>query len=278
MQQSSVETGIKMKQVIDKINEADLVLVGLGEELDILTGLKNDPEYQKKLEAIKKSWLIPYIEKVEIEKRAGEKKAFYSQLADCLKDKNYFIVSVCMDGTIHEAGLDEGRIVEPCGGYGKMQCCEKCSDELYDVPEKILQQIRECQMLPCSESQPKDLEETEEPVIVEPICPHCGRPLVFNNVKASNYVEEGYLTQWSAYKKWLQGTVNKKVCLLEMGVGMNYPTVIRWPFEKITFYNQKAELFRVHSRLYQLTEEIQGKGHGICQKPEEFMNKLMKRK
>lgn len=262
-----------MKQVIDKINEADLVLVGLGEELDILTGLKNDPEYQKKLEKIKKSWLIPYIEKVEIEKRTEEKKAFYSQLADCLKGKNYFIVSVCMDSIIHEAGLDERRIVEPCGGYGKMQCREKCSDELYDVPEKILHQIRDWQMLSCSERQLKDLEEIEEP-----ICPHCGRPLVFNNVKASNYVEEGYLTQWSAYKKWLQGTVNKRVCLLEIGVGMNYPTVIRWPFEKIAFYNQKAELFRVHSRLYHLTEEIQGKGHGICQKPEEFMNKLMKRK
>ena len=37
-----------MKQVIDKINEADLVLVGLGEDLDILSGLKFDPEYQKK--------------------------------------------------------------------------------------------------------------------------------------------------------------------------------------------------------------------------------------
>lgn len=274
-----------MKEVIDKINEADLVLVGLGEELDILTELRNDPEYQKKSETIKSPWMVPYIEKMEIEKRAEEKKEFYSRLAGCLKGKNYFIVSVCLDGVIHGIGLDEKRIVEPCGGYRKMQCSAGCSAELYDVPEKIMQQISESQGLELSgdrrakQGQQYFAEQITDPEeIKEPVCPRCGRPLAFNNVKASNYVEEGYLEQWSVYKKWLQGTVNKKVCLLELGVGMNYPTVIRWPFEKITFYNQKAELFRIHSRLYQITEEIQGKGHGICQKPEEFINELMKRK
>ena len=97
---------------------------------------------------------------------------------------------------------------------------------------------------------------------------------MFNNLNAENYLEEGYLDQWAVYKKWLQGTVNKKVCILELGVGMKYPTVIRWPFEKITFFNQKAELFRVHSRLYQMTEEIKERGFGICQSPQVFLKEL----
>ena len=98
--------------------------------------------------------------------------------------------------------------------------------------------------------------------------------LVFNNIDAEKYNEEGYLRKWMIYKKWLQGTVNKNLCILELGVGMNYPSVIRWPFEKIAFYNQKSELFRVHSRLYQITEEIKDRGYGICQKPEDFIREL----
>ncbi|NBJ91613.1 hypothetical protein [Parablautia muri] len=263
-----------MKQVIDKINEADFVLIGLGEEVDLLPKLQHNSEYQKKLELIKNSWMVPYIEKIEIDRRVEEKKEFYHLIAHCLTGKNYFIVSICQDGGMKKAGLDEERIVEPCGGYGKMQCSERCSTELYDVPLNILQSIERY----WKEVNVGEKEVQEElgllESIREPVCPHCGKPLVFNNVNALKYVEEGYLTQWSIYKKWLQGTMNKKVCLIEMGVGMKYPTVIRWPFEKIAFYNQKAELFRVHSRLYQITEEIQGKGHGICQKPEEFMKEL----
>ena len=68
--------------------------------------------------------------------------------------------------------------------------------------------------------------------------------------------KEFILIEKDVVERYLQGTINKKVCLLEIGVGMKYPSVIRWPFEKITFYNQKSELFRVHSRLYQISEEI----------------------
>ena len=121
-----------------------------------------------------------------------------------------------------------------------------------------------------------DVADDEEKISLyrRPVCPHCGRPLVFNNVDASKYIEDEYLGIWAVYRKWLQGTVNKAVCLLEIGVGMKYPTVIRWPFEKITYYNQKAELFRIHSRLYQVTEEISGRGHGICRRPEEFLKEM----
>ena len=105
-------------------------------------------------------------------------------------------------------------------------------------------------------------------------CPDCGKPLEFNLVETANYNENGYLEKWQKYKLWLQGTVNKKLCVLELGVGMKYPTVIRWPFEKVVYFNQKAELFRVHSKLYQMTEEIKDKGFGICSKPVDFVKEL----
>ena len=47
-----------------------------------------------------------------------------------------------------------------------------------------------------------------------------------------------------------------------------------YDIEKITFFNQKAELFRVHNRLYQISEEIKERGHGICQEPSDFLKEL----
>ena len=47
------------------------------------------------------------------------------------------------------------------------------------------------------------------------------------------------------------------------GVGMEYPSVIRFPFEKVVFYNQKAFMYRIHSKLYQVSEEMGGRGAGI---------------
>ena len=85
---------------------------------------------------------------------------------------------------------------------------------------------------------------------------------------------EGYLDQWNVYTKWLQGTMNRGLCVLELGVGMNYPGVIRFPFEKMVYYNQKAFLYRVHSRLYQLGAKIADRGRGIAENPVDFLGLL----
>lgn len=254
-----------IEYIAEKIKKADLVLIGLGEEIDILTDLKNNSSYQETVRKLEKPWTLPFICKMKIEEESAQKAEFYQLLTAGLQKKNYFIVSLCMDGMIHRSGLDQGRIVAPCGGYEKLQCSEGCSADLYDIPEEIMEQVKLLANGDKTEQELKNL-----------LCPKCGKPLVFNNVDALHYVEEGYLNQWNIYKKWLQGTVNKEVCILEIGVGMKYPTVIRWPFEKIAFYNKKAELFRVHSRLYQISEEIKGRGHGICEKPEDFIKELSK--
>ena len=262
--------------IADKIKSADLILVGIGEELDALREIKvqlpepenrfemkMDQEDRKGSEEEYKSWMLPYIRRARIKDFREKRAESYQALSLLLQGKNYFIVSLCQDGLIKESALDQERIVEPCGGYDKLQCSEACSKELYDVPQEF-------RLLT------GDVADDEEKISLyrRPVCPHCGRPLVFNNVDASKYIEDEYLGRWAVYRKWLQGTVNKAVCLLEIGVGMKYPTVIRWPFEKITYYNQKAELFRIHSRLYQVTEEISGRGYGICRRPEEFLKEM----
>ena len=249
--------------IVDKINEADLVLIGIGEELDQTGTVKKNEKYIQLDNMIEQKWLLPFVEKVMLEDIKEEKRRVYQELFKILIKKNYFLVTTCQDGFIKYGGLNEERIVEPCGGYSMLQCSDGCSTDLYDIPDELPGQVREYIN---GEKNKIDFE--------QPICPVCGKSLVFNNINAENYNEEGYLAKWMTYKKWLQGTVNKNLCILELGVGMKYPSVIRWPFEKVTFFNQKAEFFRVHSWLYQISEEIKGRGFGICQSPEEFIREL----
>ena len=57
--------------------------------------------------------------------------------------------------------------------------------------------------------------------------------------------------------------MGKKLLLIELGVSLDYPTVIRWPFEKVVFVNDKAHLIRAHEKLYHHTPEIKDKTDSI---------------
>lgn len=155
----------------------------------------------------------------------------YNHLAELLDKKNYFIVSLCMDDLIFQSNLDKNKVVAPLGGFSKKQCPDACTHDLYET-------------------------ETD-------ICPNCGKTLVFNNIKAPVYVEEGYLPQWQKQRLWLTGTLNKKLLVLELGVSLRFPQIVRWPFEKIVEINEKSELIRVNNLIPQLGENVAKRGISI---------------
>lgn len=226
------------------MKEADMVLVGIGEVFqedfhDVI--VEKDKEKTIFEEYAKKKYLDT-CQKNEIDEA-------YEKLSELLQDKNYFIVTLSNDDKIYKSSLRKDRIVAPCGTYHALQCEEVCTEDIYPIEEYE-----------------NELEQGKIPV-----CPHCGKPLVMNHLGCKKYSEEGYLKQWSIYTKWLQGTLNRKVCILELGAGMRYPSVIRWPFEKVTFLNQKASLIRVHQHLYQLTEEIGNRGISVEEDPIDFL-------
>lgn len=253
----------------DKISDADMILAGIGEEFEIRNAdLEKNPKYLSLLkECGYNEQMVPYIMKDFIENSRDEailqRKYAYRRLFDLIKGKNYFLVSLCTDGIIYEAGFDEQRIVEPCGTLKLMQCSDKCSADLYPADSFVTDRIKYMIEHKCV------MDNSELP-----ICPKCGKQLVFNNIFAENYAEEGYLKKWQLYTRWLQSTVNRKVCIIELGVGMRFPTVIRWPFEKVAFFNNKSSFFRIHSSLYQITEEIKDRSTGIEASPIEFLFNL----
>lgn len=202
------------KLVLEKISNADMVLVGVGKEL--AADEKETVQYR------------------EIE-------STYEQLARLLADKNYFVVTTNTDDCILHSSITTDRIVAPCGSIHRFQCSKGCTEQIFDAKDAG-------------------------------ICPVCGAALCENTVKAEHYVEAGYLPQWNRYMKWLPGTLNKQLCVLELGVLMDFPTIIRFPFEKTTFINEKAFLIRINERLPQLSAELKGRGMSVRCRPSAFLN------
>lgn len=152
----------------------------------------------------------------------------YEALYQQVQGKDYWVSTTVTDGLIYETPFDPKRITAPCGNDHWFQCSKACTKDIW-----------------------------EEGEVPEGICPHCGAPLTANTVQADPYIEEGYLPQWEAYKKWQATILNRDLLLLELGVGLAYPTVIRWPFERIAMLSKKARLLRVHETLSQLPEGLE---------------------
>ncbi len=205
------------KEFVEKITEADLILIGVGAEFE-------KRKYLKDAEAI----------------------AALKVLARILQGKNYFVVTTCTNSILKDVGLNEERMVSPCGNIELKQCINYCEDSLQPLTEEDINKVK------------RAVAQGLEPDFG--ICNSCGATIVLNNVYATKYNEEGYLQDWSKYTKWLQGTLNKKLCILELGVNLVFPSIIRWPFEKVGFYNQKATFIRVNETLYHMSEELKDKG------------------
>lgn len=262
---------METRDIIAEIREADLVLVGLGEEFDGAGSLRACPEYLGGLELVREAgsgWLEPAWAEYCLAKRGWSIEPALRKLAAFLEDKNYFIVSTAMNRRIGLTQWKEKRVVMPCGSTLKKQCGRGCGQIPYNLEkrdEDLLQEIFD------------GLTQGKLPGNGEHAlgcCPECGAHMVLNTVHADEYDEKGYLEQWQLYTKWLQGTLNRNLAVLELGVGMRYPTVIRWPFEKIAFFNKKAKFVRVNESLYQLTEELRGKGCGIPRNGVEWLENL----
>lgn len=254
--------------VLQRIEEADMVLVGIGEEFDCTKLLKQNDEYKEKcqlLEAEERRWLLPLLNQqyTSDETQENIKKAL-EKLANILKDKNYFVVTTSTNPVVKDISWKEHRLVAPCGSYHMKQCSNGCADVLQETSCEDVNEAKK--MLDCIGQREK----------VEHLlgnCSKCGKPLVFNNIYAPEYNENGYIKQWELYTKWLQGSLNKKLMILELGVNMQFPSVIRFPFEKVAFFNQKAFMYRVNEKLYFLSEELNGKGMPISENAVDWLLK-----
>lgn len=203
-------------EVMEKIKEAQKVLIGIGKEW-VLRDDEKDIRFCHLTDPSQ-----------------ADLKAAYEALYDLIKEKDYYIVTTLTDGAVYEMPFDKNRIVAPCGNIHWRQCSKACTKDIW--------------------------EESEVP---DDVCPHCKAPLTGNTIKAETYIEEGYLPRWKDYMKWQTGTINRSLVILELGEGFATPTVMRWPFEKIIYFNRKSRLYRINESFYQLPKEAEERGVSV---------------
>lgn len=261
-------------EILDAMKDAELILVGLGEEFDCVRDYAMSKVYENGRNALmqsKQSALVPAWQNLFRKDGAGAVASGLKSLAHVLEDKNYFVVSVSTNNEIVQVPWREGRLVMPCGTDLYRQCSQECKNNLL-----LLNETERSSLETALIKWRNALDQRENADLPEGlgVCECCGKTVELNNIYSENYDERGYLSAWQLYTKWLQGTVNKKVVILELGVGMKFPSVIRFPFEKVAYFNQKAKFYRINKNLYHLTEELAGKGFGIADNAIDWLQNL----
>lgn len=239
------------EKVIELIKEADKVIVGFGAEWSVPsveTLFHAQEQWKASLEFQKIYMTMIPKEDGKVTDGIDRIREGYQVIRELLKEKDYFLVTTNSDAFLYQQGFAEERIVAPCGDIRRLQCNE-IGHEVWEFSAED----------------------------VSSVCPVCGKRGKLNVLQNIPYHESGYLEAWKAYQTWLQSTMNKKMVLLELGEGFQTPTVIRWPFEKLVFFQEKAILCCVHKSLSMVSEEIHKRAYSIAENSVDFVIRLGQR-
>ena len=152
----------------------------------------------------------------------------YRRLFELLKDKDYFVLTTNVDHQFQKAGFDKKRLFYTQGDYGLWQCSEPCHQKTYDNEETVRAMV----------AQQKDM---RVPAELVPHCPVCGEPMSMNLRADDTFVEdEGWHAAAERYEEFLRRHEGMRVLYLELGVGMNTPAIIKFPFWSMTYDNPDA--------------------------------------
>ena len=152
----------------------------------------------------------------------------YSALLRAVKDKNYFVLTTNVDHRFQIAGFDKQRLFYTQGDYGLFRCEKPCHNKTYDNYAQVKAMAEE----------QKDL---KIPSALVPRCPVCGGYMTTNLRIDDSFVQDaGWHAACARYKNFIAQNSGKRVLFLELGVGMNTPGIIKYPFIDMTYRNKKA--------------------------------------
>jgi NAD-dependent SIR2 family protein deacetylase len=172
-------------------------------------------------------------------------------LLDAIADKKVFLLSTNADKQFEKAGLSTEQIFCTQGDYFHIQCRKGCHDKTYDAVNLFRQM----------DSERKNC---KIPHALVPICPVCGSYMDMNLRKDNHFVqdEEWYEAE-TRFGEFLSEAVDKKLVLIELGVGFNTPTIIRFPFEKLTREHENVKLVRLNLDQAIVPESLGDRAVGI---------------
>jgi NAD-dependent SIR2 family protein deacetylase len=148
----------------------------------------------------------------------------------------WFVRTSNGDGFFVKNGFDPARVATPQGGYRFLQCLAKCrpgavveTGPLVDAAMPMIDPISQVLM--------------DESII--PKCELCGGEMTLC-VRGGGYFDEGPWREmertWERFLEDQMSSANSgSVVILELGVGLNTPAVLRWPNEDLVSESESRQ-------------------------------------
>ena len=169
----------------------------------------------------------------------------YGNLKKIMEGKDYFVLTTNVDHQFQRAGFEKKRLFYTQGDYGLFQSSRPTVAKTYDNQE-IVEKMLEAQgfvrdnegIFQLSEDK---LLKMSIPTELIPICPDDGLPMTMNLRTDESFVEDaGWKMAAKRYQDFLHSHKGKHVLYWELGVGMNTPVIIKFPFWQYTEENPNA--------------------------------------
>ena len=248
----------QISQAVKMINDADYVLLGAGAGMSTAAGAQyggkffeeHFGEFQKiygknpYMQDMYSAGFYPFPDQESkwglwsrLALTAGadlDVTPLHKTLLDAFEGKKLFLLSTNADHQFEKAGLSAEQIFATQGSYNLIQCKRGCHPKTYNAVERFreMDAARRNGRIP-SEMVPK--------------CPACGGDMAMNLRVDDHFVEDAAWHEAEhRFGVFLSEAQDKKLVLLELGVGFNTPTIIRFPFEKLAREHENISLIRLN--------------------------------
>lgn len=267
---STNEYSAKIEKLKDLLANADAIVIGAGAGLSTAAGFTysgkrfhenfHDFEAKYNFHDMYAGGFYPYPTPEEywaywsryvyLNRYTEPPKPTYNELYELVKNENYFVITTNVDHLFRKAGFDKRRLFYTQGDYGLFQCSVPCRKITYNNETAIRKMV---------ETQ-KDM---RIPAELVPKCPVCGKPMTMNLRADDKFVEDdGWREACERYENFIRENKNKNIVYLELGVGMNTPVIIKYPFWQLTAKNKNARYVCVNTDMAYAPNEI--KDRSLC--------------
>ncbi len=245
---STKPTWAEINRLREEIKTADAIVIGAGAGLSTAAGFsyggerfeKNFSDFREKYgfkdmysggfypyETPEELWAF-WSRNIYLNRYSDVDNGTYKRLFQLVKDKDYFVLTTNVDHQFQKAGFDKKRLFYTQGDYGLFQCSLPCCDKTFDNEEIVRAMYKEQKNL-------------RVPTELIPKCPVCGRPMTMNLRVDDKFVQdEGWYRANDRYNDFIRRHEGMHVLFLELGVGLNTPVIIKYPFWQMTANNPNA--------------------------------------
>lgn len=270
----------KIKEIATSIKTNDTILIGAGAGLSTSAGFEySESRFNKYFSDFTDNFGIKdmysggfytfptpeitwawWSRSIWLNRYAPASKPVYKDLLALVKNKNYFVLTTNVDHQFQQAGFEKKRLFYMQGDFGLWQSTLVENNHNYDNFEQVKKMVL---------SQGFEIDADNNLVINGPIkmaipsflVPTIkGRPVKMNLRIDKEFLEDkGWHEASERYTKFVKNNLNKRLLLLELGVGANTPGIIKYPFWQFTAEDKEASLVSISKNLFAVPAEIKSR-------------------